>query len=274
MVETDPFRIRGHVADFDAIVDDLRVRSAATRSALPMKADIAYGDEPSERLDVFIPEDANGGAPVHMFFHGGYWRMFSKNDYSYIAEGVVAAGAIAVIVDYALMPAVRLATIVDQVRRARRWVADHIGEQGGDASRLSVSGHSAGAQLATCLFSDDAVPSGIKSALLLGGVYDLEPLQDCFLKSEIGLTDAEVDAFSPCKRTHDPATSVSILVGARETEPFHAQADDFARYLTEQGSKVSQTVIVARNHMDAVRDLGDPNSITGRCLTRMIASAA
>ncbi|MBZ9991145.1 hypothetical protein LB572_29020 [Mesorhizobium sp. BH1-1-5] len=40
--------------------------------------------------------------------------MFSRKDYSYVAETVTKAGAIAVILGYAQMPAVRMATIVDQ----------------------------------------------------------------------------------------------------------------------------------------------------------------
>lgn len=272
-METDPFRIRGHVADFDEIVDDIKSRSAAARASVPMQAGIAYGDGPSETLDLFFPADASGPVPVHMFLHGGYWRMFCKDDYSCIAETVVAAGAIAVVVDYALMPAVRMATIVDQVRRAKKWVAGNIANHGGDASRLSISGHSAGAQLATCVFSEDEVPSGVGSALLLGGLYALKPLQHSFLKAEIGLTDEEVRRFTPMTRRHDPATKVSILVGARETPPFHEQANAFAKHLLGQGLEVSQTVIVSRHHMDAVRDLGDPHSMTGRFLLRTIQSS-
>ena len=138
----DPFRIRDHVADFDAIVGDILARSAATRENLPMAADIAYGTGPSETLDLFFPAERRPGMPVHIFIHGGYWRMFSKRDYSCIADTVTSAGAIAVIVDYALMPSVRMATVVDQVRRARDWVVTNIADHGGDPNRLTVSGHS------------------------------------------------------------------------------------------------------------------------------------
>ncbi|TIP31962.1 MAG: alpha/beta hydrolase, partial [Mesorhizobium sp.] len=86
---------------------------------------------------------------------------------------VTSAGAIAVIVDYALMPSVRMATVVDQIRRARQWTYDRIASYGGDPDQLTVSGHSAGAHLATMLFNDNTRASGIKGALLLGGIYDL-----------------------------------------------------------------------------------------------------
>jgi len=272
-METDPFRIRGHVANFDDIVADIVARSAATRASLPMEADIAYGEAPSEKVDLFFPADRSTPRPVHMFIHGGYWRAFSKDDYSLVAETVTAAGAIAVIVDYALMPAVRMATLVDQVARAKQWVLDNIAGHGGDPERLTVSGHSAGAHLATTLFQRDRGPSRVKAALLLGGLYDLKPLQKSFLKDEIALTNEEVAAFTPMTKPFDAATEVMLVVGAKETEPFHAQANAFSRKLVGQGMTVSQRIVVNRNHMDSVRDLGVPYSLTGRYLAELIAGA-
>ena len=156
-MQKDPFRIRDHVAEFDTIVAEIVRRSTESRANIPMVADVAYGPDATETVDLFFPKGKRERLPVHMFIHGGYWRMFSKRDYSYVAETVTSAGAIAVIVDYALMPAVRMAAIVDQVRRARQWVADHIADYGGDPGRLTVSGHSAGAHLATMLFDDDSL---------------------------------------------------------------------------------------------------------------------
>jgi arylformamidase len=272
-MEKDPFRIRGHVADFDGIVADLVSRSAAARDRLQM-TEAAYGDGPCETVDIFVPRGATGPLPVHMFIHGGYWRMFSKRDYSLVAETITEAGAIAVIVDYALMPSVRMATIVDQMARAKRWVLQNIGAFGGDTTRLTVSGHSAGAQLAATLFRADGAPSGIQAALLLGGLYDLAPLQKSFLPAEIGLTDEEVRCFTPLNQSYDKGTAVSVLVGSRETPPFHDQAGAFAKLLDRQGLDVSYRLIVGRNHMDSVRDLGDSSSLAGIELTKIIVGTS
>lgn len=269
---SDLFRIRDHVADFDAIVGDIVGRSAATRERLPMAADIPYGAGPGEAVDLFFPAERGPAMPVHMFIHGGYWRMFSKRDYSCIADTITAAGAIAVIVDYALMPAVRMATVVDQVRRARDWVVGHIADHGGDPGQLTVSGHSAGAHLASFLFTRDQQPSHIRAALLLGGLYKLEPLRASFLQAEIALTDAEVAAFTPMTHEHDPSTRVAVLVGNDETPPFHQQADEFAKHLKAQGLEVSRAALAARNHMNSVRDLSDATTEAGQSLVRLIRS--
>lgn len=272
-MSVDPFRIRDHVADFDAIVRDIVSRSERTRASLAME-DIAYGSDPTETADLFFPAMRRPGMPVHLFIHGGYWRMFSKRDYSYIADTITAAGAIAVIVDYALMPAVRMDRIVDQMRRARRWVSDHIAGHGGDAGRLTVSGHSAGAHLATFLFDETETHAGVRAALLLGGLYDLKPLQSSFLKSEIAITDEEVARFSPLTRRHDPGMRVSILVGADETAPFHSQAEAFDAHLARQGLATTRHALAARNHMSSVRDLGVAGSDAARHLTAMIEATA
>ncbi|MER9742101.1 alpha/beta hydrolase [Mesorhizobium sp. M0187] len=237
-----------------------------------MVADVAYGADATETMDLFFPEGKRDRLPVHMFIHGGYWRMFSKRDYSYVAETVTNAGAIAVIVDYALMPTVRMARIVDQVRRAKRWVFDNIVHHGGDPDLLTVSGHSAGAHLATMLFDGDKRPSGIKAALLLGGLYDLKPLQMSFLAAEIAITDEEARRFSPIDHSFDPSVDVDILVGADETPPFHSQAALFTDHLDKQGLTVSHTTLGGANHMSSVRDLGLAGTEAASLLARVVAA--
>src|SRR5260370_8139292 len=48
-----------------------------------------------------------------------------------------------------------MATIVRDVARSIHWVHDHIAEYGGDPKRLFIMGHSAGAQLAALICTDD-----------------------------------------------------------------------------------------------------------------------
>jgi len=268
----DPFRISDHVPEFKDIVADILSRSEAARATIRMLADVRYGADPTETIDLFFPKSERQGLPVHMFIHGGYWRMFSKRDYSYVAETVTRAGAIAIIVDYALMPAVRMATIVDQVRRAKRWALDHIAEHGGDPDRLTVSGHSAGAHLATMLFNDESRPSQIRGALLLGGLYELKSLQTSFLAAEIAITDQEAERFSPLNHRFDPDVVVEIAVGADETAPFHGQAKAFAEHLGTQGLRVSQTSLIGANHMSSVRDLGLWSAQPATLLAKLIGA--
>lgn len=269
-MEADPFRIRDHVPNFDEIVVEIVAASALTRERLPMAADVPYGTGADETLDIFFPAGVRENLPVHMFIHGGYWRMFSKRDYSYVANTVTGVGGIAVIIDYSLMPAVRMNVLVDEVRRATQWVVDNISAYGGDPARLSVSGHSAGAHLATFLFHRQNSALPVRDALLLGGIYSLQPLQNSFLASEIGITDMEVAVYSPISHVYDSACKVIVAVGADETLPFHEQAAELTTLMERQGVPVFAQTIYAANHMSSVRDLGRPDSATGCLLTELI----
>lgn len=257
----DLFRTRDHVADFDAYVTQYGERSAATRARLNARLDVAYGQGKDERLDLFFPSKGAGPAPVHLFIHGGYWRMFGKNDFSFVADTITAAGAIAAVMDYSLMPDVRMATIVGQVNLAMAWLAANARGFGGDSARLSVSGHSAGAHLCALLLQDKIAvqPAG---SLLLSGIYELDPLRQSFLQPQIGLTETEVAQFSPLRLSIRPKGTVQILVGERETEPFHSQA----RALAGMSGSALATV-AGGNHMSVALDLGTPDSAVGKALT-------
>jgi arylformamidase len=267
----DPFRIRDHVAAFDNIVTSFRTRSAATRTRLRFET-VQYGPSQDETLDIFFPRRLSEPAPVHIFVHGGYWRMFSKDDYSYIADTVTSIGAIAVVIDYALMPHVRMMTLIDQVRAATDWVVKNIASRGGDPSALTVSGHSAGAHLACWLLDEPGTASrfGVKAALLLGGIYDLAPLRHSFLQGEIHLTNEEIQRFTPIDQPFASTVDCAILVGEQETPPFHDQALRFQRRLNQQGARASLTILKSSDHMSSVLDLGSPETETGLSLIRLI----
>ena len=268
-MSADLYRTRDHVADFDDKVREYARRSAVTRKTIRMSADVAYGPGRDERLDIFYPAGEAHSSPVHIFIHGGYWRMFSKDDFSYVADTVTGAGAIAVVIDYALMPSVRLAEVVRQVRSAKAWVSSNIASHGGDPDRISVSGHSAGAHLATFLFmeSETAPPRG---ALLLSGVYDIRPLQQSFLQPLINLTEEEVRTLSPVDHRFRPGFRAMIAYGEHETSPFHSQASLLARRMADQSIDVSSFQLEEVDHMSGVLDLGSGEKEAGRLLASLI----
>ncbi|MFP3546682.1 alpha/beta hydrolase [Rhizobium sp. SIMBA_035] len=271
-METDPFRIRDHVADFDAIVGEIVAASARTCETLAMIPDVSYGDGPDETVDIFFPKGRRQNLPVHLFIHGGYWRMFSKRHYSCIANTVTMAGAIAVIVDYSLMPGRRMDVLVDQIVRVKEWVVQHIASYGGDPMRLSVSGHSAGAHLATFTFEESGTAPGVSGAFLLGGLYDLAPLRHSFLQKEIALTEEEVSRFTPLFRRHQAGCRVVVAVGEDETPPFHEQSKAFFSHIAGQRLPALRETIGGRNHMNSVRDMGVPGTKAGDLLINFLSA--
>lgn len=266
---TDPFRIRDHVADFAGQFAGYQQASAAARASLPCLLDVSYGESEAEKMDIFLPATPAGALPIHLFVHGGYWRSFSRKDYSFIADSVTALGAVAAIIDYALMPAVRMETLVAQVRRAASWLAENANVFGGDAARMSASGHSAGAHLACYLGAraphEQNVPlPRVKNLLLVSGIYDLEPITKSFLQQEIMLTGQEVTGRSPISANWTDVAA-TVVVGQHETAPFHMQAKQLAndRVITVAGEE----------HMSIVRSLGTQGSTMSALLAKTIAAS-
>ena len=70
------------------------LREYSNRSAVP------YGPKPSESLYIF--HDEKLCSPIHIFFHGGYWRLLTSRDFAFVAEWLVRIGITAVLVNYAL----------------------------------------------------------------------------------------------------------------------------------------------------------------------------
>ncbi|HKA31958.1 MAG TPA: alpha/beta hydrolase, partial [Candidatus Binatia bacterium] len=60
------------VADHASWSEKRNAASAANRKKLKSFFDVPYGASPREKLDIFPAEKT--GAPVLIYFHGGYWR--------------------------------------------------------------------------------------------------------------------------------------------------------------------------------------------------------
>jgi arylformamidase len=278
MAAKDPYRIRSFVPDFDAISAEISARSKALAARSLIWSGSPYGDGPRERMDILLPPNLQNGAPVHMFVHGGYWRSGDKADYTCVAAPVLAAGGIAAIVEYDLMPGTRLGTLVNQVRRAARWLVAQAPGLGADPTRLTVSGHSAGAHLASYLAatgpSDTQPPATpVAGLLLLSGIYDLSAIPASFLKTEARMTDAEAEAWSPLASHQHIGPRRIVALGADETLPFHDQADRLHRLYRTLGVETRLLRRPQLNHMNVVLDLADPRQPLGQALADLVQSA-
>ena len=272
----DPYRIRDYVPDFDAIAAEFASRSQALVERCDLRADIAYGPGPRETLDLIFPDRVSPGAPLHLFIHGGYWRSGEKANYRLVAAPVLKAGGIAALVEYDLMPGARLATLVDQIRRAARWLHDNAAGFGADSGRFTVSGHSAGAHLASYLAASGAEEStpalpDVAGLLLVSGLYDLSEIPDSFLKDEAGMTPEEAAAWTPITSTQLPGPRRTLVVGAEETRPFHDQGQQLSDLLKSQGLDANLRVEPGLDHMSIILALADPDHPLGRHLADMVA---
>lgn len=139
-------------------------REAKASAALPagtrVERDIAYGADPAQRYDVYLPAHAKPNAPILFMVHGGGWRRGDKayaNVVEHKAAHWLSKGYVFVSANNRLLPQADplqqardvAAAVASMQKRARQWRAD--------PQRLVLMGHSAGAHLVALLGASPAL---------------------------------------------------------------------------------------------------------------------
>ena len=238
--------------------------SAAARQRLKGEFDLAYGDTPRQKLDVYHAGDSK--APIVVYLHGGYWRVGEKEKQAILAEPLVQAGFPVVMLGTDLCPAVALDEIVTQVMRGIVWVARNAQRIGGDGRRIYLYGHSAGAHLAAMGLAEDWMRHGLPADLICGatlvsGIYDVEPVLHISVNDLIRLTPDRIDALSP--QFHPPRRPLPLVLaaGGEEAPGWVAQTHEYAAVCERAGCKVEVIVVPHEGHFSTIpmqADAGHP----------------
>jgi acetyl esterase/lipase len=163
----------------------LAANAPSVFGAFKRHANIAYGPDPQQQLDVYVPTTAAGPRPVVVFWHGGSWRQGDKADYRFVGAALAESGYVAVVANYRHYPQVKMPGYMSDAAQAARWAAAHAAEFGGAPERLYLMGHSAGAHLAALVtldaryFTAAGGPAPrIAGVIGLSGPYDFLPLSN------------------------------------------------------------------------------------------------
>jgi arylformamidase len=235
---------------------------------------LLWGERPDEIFDYFPAAFAH--APLLVYFHGGYWQEHSKDESLFAAPDCVGNGIAFAAVDYTLAPRASVGFIVEQCRRAIASLHQQAAALGFDARRIYVAGNSAGAHLAAMLLvagwqaayglADDVVAG----AVLLSGIYDLEPLVGTYIDAALHLTDEDVAALSPLRLKAGRPVRTVVAWGDNETAEFKRQSRAFAAALMESGFPVSAFELAGTNHFDIVFGLANRGSVLGEATLELI----
>jgi arylformamidase len=252
------------VPERDAIVADWVARSARMRREYAGHLDLAYGDTPRERLDLFLAADPK--APTLAFIHGGYWQMNDKENFAFFAEGLLPLGINLAVVEYTLAPTARLDRIVAEVRRSVRWLAAHLDEYGADPTRLYVAGHSAGGHLTAMTMPLAEVRGGIA----ISGIYELEPIRLNYLNEKLALDEDEAERNSPVRHLPAAAGELVVAYGTRELPELCRQSIEYARAWAERGFRGRLLPVDGADHFTILDALSRPEGILARALLGML----
>ncbi|KAI3452970.1 hypothetical protein Pfo_009633 [Paulownia fortunei] len=238
---------------------------------------IAYGDQPRNRLDLYLPKNSEGPKPVVAFVTGGAWIIGYKAWGSLLGQQLSERDVIVACIDYRNFPQGTISDMVKDASQGISFVCNNIAEYGGDPNRIYLMGQSAGAHIAACALLEQAIKeaggektswsvSQIKAYFGLSGGYNFFNLVDHFhsrgLYRRIFLSIMEgeesIGRYSPEVMVQDPnnRNAVSLLP---PIILFHGTADysipcdsskSFAETLQSLGVQAESVLYEGKTHTD------------------------
>jgi acetyl esterase/lipase len=212
---------------------------ADTRHIRRKWLDLAYADRsPSQKLDLYLPDEGDGPFPVIVSLHGGAFMGCDKADLQILPmlrglkKGYAVAG-----VNYRLSGEAYFPALVQDVKAAVRWLRAHTSDHLLDGSWIAAWGGSAGGFLALMLGTSAGV-SELDDPSLGNAEQpsDVQAVVAWYAPADFLAMDRQLEAAglpSLESQAHNGAQSPeSLLLGARITEiPERVRAANPATYV-------------------------------------------
>jgi acetyl esterase/lipase len=232
-------------------------------------ADIAYGDGPQHRLDVYVPHKPAASRAVVVFWHGGRWSYGDKRDYRFVGAALTELGFVAVLPNYRHYPEVKMPGFMEDAARAAQWAGEHAADYGADPQRLFLMGHSAGAHMAALLtldrryFAAITPPTArarrpqIAGMIGLSGPYDFLPLKEADVKDMFGPPPLYPES-QPINFVRADAPPMLLVHGLKDETVLPKNSRNLAAALQNLGVPVILDLYPNLTHADTAAALSAP----------------
>jgi acetyl esterase/lipase len=211
-------------------------------------------------LDIYSPADhSTVPRPAVLLIHGGGWISGDKSSMRGMGQFLARSGFVAFSVDYRLLQGAqnRWPSQLEDVQGAVRWVRANAAKYGVNPDRMGAFGHSAGAQLAALLGTEETrvnsdpalakYSSKVQAVVDVSGPTDFTTEKDpdgiAFLTNLFGIDyskDPEVwRAASPVFHVSKDAAPFLIVHGTRDENVPLSQAQELFEKLQSAGVPVS-----------------------------------
>ncbi|MBB3258620.1 acetyl esterase/lipase [Paraburkholderia bannensis] len=257
-------------------------RDAQSREGAQVRADIAYGDDERQKLDVYLPtaqadSAQTNGRPLLLFVHGGGFVRGDRRERANVGWRFARAGFVTVLPSYRLGPQNHWPSGAQDAAAAWAWAHANAEALGADPQRIYLAGESAGAaHVAAATLIQRLRPASVpgpRAALLVSGVYNVHleklarrqfgvPSPDPRNEAYFGSDFASYPAMSTVELID--STPFPLLVTWAELDPpqMQIQAGElFARLVTQHGFDPDVAVIPGHNHLSQLEAINTVDDI-------------
>jgi acetyl esterase/lipase len=251
---------------------------ASLQAAEPrVRRDVPYAEPANERqmLDVYAPA-VGEKHPIVFWIHGGGWQRGDKSSVQAKPQALVERGFVFVATNYRFVPNVTIKEMAGDVAKAIRWVHDHAAEHGGDPQTFFVMGHSAGAQLAALVCTDDRYlkAEGLSLSIVKGCVpvdgdtYDV-PLQIATVEERRATIYKQKFGDERAQQDLSPVTHVAanksippfLVLHVADHPETKAQSERLAAALVKVDVPAKAFPAAGKDHGSINADLGTPDDL-------------
>ncbi len=220
-----------------------------------------FGPDPRQRLDIYRPMSPARDLPIIVFFYGGSWNSGTRAGYGWVARALAARGFVVAVPDYRLVPQVRFPAFIEDGAAAVGLVATIAESVGGDANKIILAGHSAGAYNAAMLAYDErylgADRGRVRGFIGLAGPYDFLPFDGPVTRAAFGGA-SDPSATQPITFIDraDPPAFIGSADDDRTVEP--RNSDSLAAKLRAAGVPVERVRYPGVGHIGILTALARP----------------
>ncbi|KAK4602236.1 hypothetical protein RGQ29_011326 [Quercus rubra] len=245
-----------------------------------VRRSVVYGDQPRNRLDLFLPANSGKPKPVVIFVTGGAWIIGYKAWGSLLGQQLAERDIIVACIDYRNFPQGTIGDMVEDTSQGISFVCNHLAEYGGDPNRIYLMGQSAGAHISACALLEQAIKesepekgesitwsvSQLKAYFGLSGGYNLLNLVDHFnnrglyrsiflsiMEGEQGLQRFSPEVQIQDKSTRDAVSRLPPITLFHGTSDYSIPSDaskTFVDALQRAGAQAKLILYEGKTHTD------------------------
>ncbi|UAK22870.1 alpha/beta hydrolase [Sphingomonas nostoxanthinifaciens] len=241
-------------------------------------ADVAYGDDPRQKLDVYARVEGSAPAPVLLWVHGGGFLRGEKASENHpfnahVGRWAARNGMVGAVMNYRLAPDNQWPAGGEDVNGAIDWLRAQASDHGGDPARIVLAGTSAGStHIATALrLRPD--PAGVRGAILLSGLYGFTPLDE---RDTLYYGPAsDYPTRRPLAAMVD--TALPLLLACAEYDPPRFQEELvslLAARLARHGTLPATRILSGHNHFSLAYHIGGRDTRLAEAMLAFIADVA